>query len=180
MEILERDLQELLEVPDRPLEHLDGGRVGRLPGGLFLQEIGPVVELVKEVPELVADLREHLLLDRHQGGSRTRGAGPGADGAHARPRLGTRVFARCHGVVSVPPGAPLRGGSPGSDYDLPSHAPPRTSARRKRIVSFDSAELQAQRQHPGGAAWFISRWSPSGGSRTPASGCGPCGARSPS
>ena len=54
MEVLERDLEELLEVGDRPLQHVTGGRV-RLLGGLAvgLDEVRPVVELVKEVPELV-------------------------------------------------------------------------------------------------------------------------------
>src|SRR5207244_1804599 len=161
---LEADVAVTAGPADRARERALGGHLlAAVPRGLILQKIGPVVELVKEVPELVADLREHLLLDRHQGGSGTRGPGSGADGVHALPRLGTRVFAGCHGAVSVPPGAPFRGADPGSDYDLPSHAPPaQTSARRKRIVSIASAELQAQTRHPGGAARLISRRNPPG------------------
>jgi hypothetical protein len=63
MEVVERDLEEVLEVLDRALEHLGGRRVGRLPHRLLLQVVRPVVELVEEVAELVRDLGEHLLLD---------------------------------------------------------------------------------------------------------------------
>ncbi len=50
VEVLERDLEEVLEVGDRALEHLAGRRVALpRPVGVALDVVGPVVELVEEV-----------------------------------------------------------------------------------------------------------------------------------
>jgi hypothetical protein len=62
VEVVERHLEEVLEILDGALEHLGRGGVAGLPARLLLEVVRPVVELVEEVPELVGDLREDLLL----------------------------------------------------------------------------------------------------------------------
>src|SRR5262249_42583396 len=103
MEVVERDLEEVLEVPNRPLEHLCGGRVRRPPRRLLLEVIRPVVELVEEVPELVRDLGDDFLVadDGGRPGLGTgqwRRRGPWTD--LLRP-LGARNLARCHRSESL-------------------------------------------------------------------------------
>ena len=59
---------------DRLREHLHRGAVAGVLGAPLLQELGPVVELVEEVAELVRDLREDALLVAERSAVSSQGA----------------------------------------------------------------------------------------------------------
>jgi len=66
--VLEGRAQQLLEPVDRVFEHLRRGDVARATRPTLGQEVRPVVELVKVVPDLVANVGDDALADPRAGG----------------------------------------------------------------------------------------------------------------
>jgi hypothetical protein len=62
-DVLERRVQQVLEAADRLLEHLRRGDVAGASVAALGQEVGPVVELVKVVADLVPDVGDDALAD---------------------------------------------------------------------------------------------------------------------